>query len=113
MLLIIFMVITPLRPVGLPGEIPQNPATQRWERGEQPLVLTVGRGGTIDCNGQRDSEDAVWARLGELIRLRADRTVFVRGAGDLEFGEVARVIDRARGVGAERFGLLGLSETLP
>ena len=45
-------------------------------------------------------------RLQDIFRTRDDRTLFVQGDKDLNFNEVAQVIDAARGAGADRIGLL-------
>jgi biopolymer transport protein ExbD len=47
------------------------------------------------------------ARLREVLGARADRTVFVRGAGPITYGRVVEAMDVARGAGAERIGILG------
>ena len=45
-------------------------------------------------------------RLFELLSARSDRTIFVKGAPALSFGAVARVIDIAKGAGADEVGLM-------
>jgi biopolymer transport protein ExbD/biopolymer transport protein TolR len=46
------------------------------------------------------------SRLQDIFRTRNDRTIFVQGAGSLDFEIIAHVIDTAVGSGASRVGLL-------
>ena len=45
-------------------------------------------------------------RLEEIFKTRAERVVFVKGDPDLEFQQVAQVIDAAKGAGIDKVGLM-------
>lgn len=104
-LLIIFMVISPHVPVGLPAVLPQqaesSPATP-----PDVIVVQVLADGSLRIN----REPVLWGnfqgRLEEIFKLSASRVAFVQGAGSLEFGAVARAIDVMRGSGIATVGLM-------
>ena len=106
-LLIIFMVITPIKPVGLPAQVPQ-PATPGSvdEALRRDVVLMVRRGGMVEINRQPVAIGDLQKRLTGIFGGSATATVFIAGEKDLEFAEVARVIDLTRGAGILRIGFL-------
>jgi biopolymer transport protein TolR len=104
-LIIIFMVITPLTPTGLRTLLPQPPS----ERPEQPradIVISVAKDGVVMLNGERSSLLALPDRLARIFQARGDGVIFVRGDRDLEFSKIAEVIDIAKGAGLQRLALL-------
>jgi biopolymer transport protein ExbD len=94
-LLIIFMVITPLSPKGLTAIIPQPaPNVQRPQPTDQEtVVVQVLENGKLRING----EDTTWAvmgsRLQTIFKDRADKIAFVKGDNDVLFADMARAID--------------------
>ncbi len=106
-LIIIFMVITPLAPKGLPALIPQ-PARDEdpGPRREAIVVVHVGAGGTLQINHQNESWETVGVRLQEIFAGRAEKVAFVQGDAPVEFADVARAISIMRGAGIEKVGLL-------
>jgi biopolymer transport protein TolR len=110
-LLIIFMVITPLTPKGLDTLVPQpNPNQQQNQELENKTVvvqvLKTGLQTTLKIN----QEDATWntlePRLEEIFKERADKIAFVKGDSDVLFQEVARAIDVMRSAGIDKVGLI-------
>jgi biopolymer transport protein TolR len=110
-LLIIFMVITPLTPKGLEALVPQPPPPHQPEtQTDRTVVVQV-----IDENGkikyrinQEDVELAnLQTRLTDIFKTRAERVMFVKGDPDVEFQNVAQVIDIARGTNVvDKIGLI-------
>lgn len=110
-LLIIFMVITPLAPKGLEALVPQPPPPNQPEtQTDRTVVVQV-----IDDNGktklkinQEDvTMDNLATRLTDIFKTRAERVMFVKGDPDVEFQNVAQVIDIARGTNVvDRIGLI-------
>jgi biopolymer transport protein ExbD len=108
-LIVIFMVITPVTPKGLDAAIPSpSPLPSKTEtRPQNSLVLSVARNGAISLNHNSVNSMAdLTTTLHDIFRTRSDRTVFVQGAGNLDFDVIAHVIDTAIGSGANRIGLL-------
>ena len=107
-LLIIFMVITPLTPKGLEALVPQpNPdAEPQPESNNRTVVVSVNADKSILINRDPTGKDVLGDRLNEIFKTRAERVMFVRGAPSLDFIEVAEVIDIAKGAGVDKVGLL-------
>ena len=112
-LLIIFMVITPLTPHGLEALVPQPPPPnskpQEDTRTIVVQVLQEPNGGKPKLKINQD--DVSWNdlnnRLTDIFKTRAERVMFVRADDDVEFQDVARVIDIAKGTQViDRVGLL-------
>ena len=110
-LLIIFMVITPLTPKGLDTLVPQpNPnAQQNQELENKTVVVQVLKSG-LQTTVKINQEDASWNTLGprleEIFKERADKIAFVKGDNDVLFLEVARAIDIMRSAGIDKVGLI-------
>jgi biopolymer transport protein ExbD len=111
-LLIIFMVITPLTPKGLDTLVPQpNPNQQQNQELEnKTVVVQVLMQGRVCCLLKINQEDATWDSLGkrleDIFKDRADKIAFVKGDSEVMFQEVARAIDVMRGAGIDKVGLI-------
>ena len=104
-LLIIFMVITPLAPVGLEAAIPQDgPVTAAPP--QPPLVVQVQANGMTLVNSQAVPVSELGTKLLAIFHGRPGSVMFVDGAAGLTYGEVAHVIDIAKGAGISTVGLL-------
>ena len=104
-LLVIFMVITPLTPQGIDASIPHQVASDESERFDT-LILSLDRNGGIHLNQEMQDLASLPPRLREIFSTRADRTLFVQADDAILFNDVAHLIDAARGAGAGRIGLL-------
>ena len=106
-LLIIFMVITPTRSVGLATDVPQ-PAPDSSPSGPVPstVVLTIDKNGALALNSERVERAALEDRLRRVFALRASKVLFLKGAGELEFARVADLIDAAKGAGIVHVALM-------
>jgi biopolymer transport protein ExbD len=112
-LLIIFMVITPLTPHGLEALVPQPPPKdQKSEPPERTVVVQVleapgGGKPKLKINQDDVSWDNLSSRLTDIFKTRAERVMFVKGDPDIEFQNVAQVIDIAKGTQVvDRVGLI-------
>jgi len=107
-LLIIFMVITPLTPKGLETLVPQPPppGTPPSKADDRTVVIIIERNGTMKINTEDTTEANLGPRLEEIFKTRAERVVFVKGDPDIEYQMVARAIDTAKGVGIDKVGLM-------
>ena len=106
-LIIIFMVITPLTPKGLDTLVPQ-PST-RESPPQDPkgtVVVQVALGGKLKIN----QEDSSWQKLGprieEIFKDRAEKVAFVKGDNDVLFLDMARTIDIMKEAGIDKVGLM-------
>jgi biopolymer transport protein ExbD len=107
-LLIIFMVIAPITPKGLEALVPQPtpPGAPPAQSDQRTVVISINRDHTLLINQEPVLASMLQARLEEIFKIRAERVVFVKGDPDLEYQEVARVIDIAKGAGIDRVGLM-------
>lgn len=108
-LLIIFMVITPLDQMGLDTLIPQPPppnAPPTPPDQDRTVVIIIDKDRKMMINTEPTDETRLGERLQEVFKTRAEKVVFVKGAPDLEFQYVARAIDIAKGAGIDKVGLM-------
>jgi biopolymer transport protein ExbD len=113
-LLIIFMVVTPLAQRGLDIALPAPDNKRPDEPQRQPgneVVLSVeeapGGGSVISINKNpvANLED-LEQRLRDIYQTRSDKTIFVRGSGKVVYGRIVEAMDAARGAGVERIGII-------
>jgi biopolymer transport protein TolR len=106
-LLIIFMVITPLDSKGLEALVPQPPKDQQQDpTQDRTVVIIINKDRSMMLNTEPTDEARLGARLEEVFKTRAERVVFVKGDPDLEYRAVARAIDIAKGAGIDKIGLM-------
>lgn len=113
-LLIIFMVITPITPKGLEALVPQPNENEQQQ--QQPNARTVVVSVDEDMSSRdrvsiminRDPStlDTLEDNLRDIFKTRAERVMFVRGAPQLDYQYVAKVIDIGKGAGVDKIGLL-------
>jgi biopolymer transport protein TolR len=105
-LLIVFMLL-PSKTVGLKSEVPQLPTeNQPAIPNPQHLVLRILSDRSMDINSQPVPMSELPERLRTLFAVRPDGVLFIDGARDLEFEDVAAVLDIAHGAGVQRIGVL-------
>ena len=107
-LLIIFMVVTPLTQAGHDVELPESADNlqQKSEPDPNQLVLDIDAAGQVTINKQPVSWDELPLRIRDIFETRADKTIFLRAAPTLKYGEVVAVLDVARGNGVVRVGIV-------
>ena len=107
-LIIIFMVITPLTPKGLEALIPQPPKANEpvTPADERTIVVTINNDHSMLVNTEPITEPALGKRLEDIFKTRAERIMFVKGDPEIEYKWVADVIDIAHGAGIDKVGLM-------
>src|SRR5271165_3889433 len=111
-LLIIFMVITPLTPKGLDALVPQPPKDKQKqpESDERTVVVQLMKGSGDKASLKINQDDVTWenleGRLNDIFKTRAEKVMFVKADPDLTFNEVAQVIDIAHSAGVDKVGLI-------
>jgi biopolymer transport protein TolR len=104
-LIIIFLVITPSKETGLKTLVPEPAADTRQPSPPfHDIVITVRGDRTVSLNREPVELENLPQRLARLSRTEA--VVFVQGDRNLEFRQVAEVIDIARGAGLNRIALM-------
>jgi biopolymer transport protein TolR len=105
-LLIIFMVITPLVQKGIDVKLPE---TQSDTTAGQPtglIVLTLKTNDVAEINGISYELRGLLEELRRLYSARQDKTIFIRAVAKLPFSKVMEVIDIVRGAGIETLALI-------
>jgi biopolymer transport protein TolR len=104
-LLIIFMVITPVLQKGIDIKLPET-------GGEPPVgpstavVLTMESDKTIKINQDPIELNLLENRLRDMYQIRQDKTIFIRADETLPYQDVLRIIDIAKGAGIEVLGVI-------
>lgn len=119
-LLIIFMVVTPLKPSSFEAKIPQEPDSDNVTVNPDTLVVSLGADSSLTVNLEDtaatiDEPDNVTRRLAEVFRLRTEnmafkqnpdgtyyieKTVFIKAPRSTSYGDVAKVVDAVKASGA-------------
>jgi biopolymer transport protein ExbD len=106
-LLIIFMVITPIRPLDLDIKVPQTDDTgENSTPDPNVIVVSVGESARIEINGQETTIANLGRELQEIYSKRANKNMFVSASAKLPYGDVVHIIDIAKGAGVGDIGLL-------
>ena len=112
-LLIIFMVITPLTPKGLDALVPQPPppnAPKNNTPDRTIIVQLIDRGPGQSPGLKINQDDVTWetleGRLADIYKTRAEKVMFVKGDNNVPFADVADVIDIAHAAGVDKVGLI-------
>jgi biopolymer transport protein ExbD/biopolymer transport protein TolR len=107
-LIIIFMIIMPSKPVGLHTLVPQESTSADPNPPEShDIVITVHRDGKVELN--QESLDIPHLRdrlLGIFSQQAVINVVFVKGDRDLDFADIAQVVDLTKGSGVRRIALM-------
>jgi biopolymer transport protein TolR len=106
-LLIIFMVITPVLQKGIDVKLPE---TQQGEEGggtkSQGIVLTLESDNTVKINQDPVDINLLEKTLADLYQTRTDKTIFIRADESLYYKDVLRIIDIAKGAGIDVLGVI-------
>jgi biopolymer transport protein ExbD len=108
-LLIIFMVVTPLTQKGLDIALPQastQPQQQQQQSQSNQVVLGLDETGMTVNKSPVGTMDELNTRLRDIFQTRTDKTMFVRASGKVLYGKVVEAMDIAKGAGVERIGII-------
>ncbi len=105
-LLIIFMVITPVRQMDLDVKVPQTSNEKGGEPDPSVIVVSIGESARIAINQEETSIANLGSKLQEIYSKRANKNMFVSASAKLPYGDVVHVIDIAKGAGVGDIGLL-------
>jgi biopolymer transport protein TolR len=107
-LLIIFMIITPLTPKGLDALVPKpdKNAKPNKEVLERTIVVSIDAARQISINQQPVSVGDLGQRLEDIFKNRNEHVMFIKGDPSLPFQDVATLIDISKGAGADKIGLI-------
>jgi biopolymer transport protein ExbD/biopolymer transport protein TolR len=107
-LLIIFMVITPMlqKDVSVDLAKTNNPAEMPDEDKEDALVVSVQRDGTVFFGSDKTPADQLANKIKDRIANKVDKRVYVRADARAKYGAVVEVVDNVRAAGVDQLGLI-------
>ena len=105
-LLIIFMVITPLLQKGVDVKLPEAEFPSDHPDNESVVTVAVRKDNTVYLNMMPVAESELTTKLIEEFEGKAERVLFLKADEALEYGDVLRVMDLCRDGGADEIGLI-------
>jgi biopolymer transport protein ExbD len=107
-LLIIFMVITPMLQKGQSVDMARvnNPRTMADADKEDAVVLAITRDGKVFLGSSPIMLGDITAKVKDMIASKLDKTVYVKSDARARFGDVVNVVDNVRAAGVDQLGLL-------
>ncbi len=104
-LLIIFMVVTPLAQKGVDVKLPT--AMNTLTMPENPdIVLYIKKDGTIFVNSDKATLDTLQQLMEDALMTATDKKLYLKADKDLEYGTLIDVIEIIKAAGVEDFGII-------
>ncbi len=105
-LLIIFMVVTPMLQKGVPVNLPVTEDPEKTPDTEKQLQISVRADGAVYLGPNVIRKDQVEAQLKEIFERTPDREIAVKGDRLVKYGDVLDVLKACREVGFNDVGLI-------
>jgi biopolymer transport protein TolR len=107
-LLIIFMVITPMLQKGVSVDLAKvnSPEAMPDADKEDALIVAIMRDGQIFFGNDKIAADQLTQKVKDRLTNRVDKRVYVRADARAKYGSVVEVVDNVRSAGVDDLGLL-------
>jgi biopolymer transport protein TolR len=107
-LLIIFMVVTPMLHPGVPVNLAEtrNPVSMAEADKEDAVLVAVNREGRIFLGTERVALESLAGRIKSAVDRKMEKKVFLKSDARAKYGTVADVVDNIRSAGVDQVGLL-------
>jgi biopolymer transport protein TolR len=107
-LLIIFMVITPMLQKGLNVDLAKtnNPIAMEDADKEDAILVAVQRDGKVYFDTEQVSLENLQAKVQDKLSNRADKKIYIKADARSKYGVVVQVVDAVRTAGVDQVGLL-------
>ena len=107
-LLIIFMVITPMLQKGVPVDLAKvsNPSDLPNADKDDAVIVAISASDDIYLLKEKTDISKLKDGVRDLIADRVDKTVFVKSDGRAKYGDVVKVVDEIRSAGVDNVGLI-------
>ena len=107
-LLIIFMVITPMLQKGVSVDMAKvnNPIPMQDADKEDALLISIMRDGKIYFGSDRVDADQLTQKVKDRLANKLDKRVFIKSDARARYGSVVEVVDNVRSAGVDDVGLL-------
>src|SRR6478609_6349683 len=108
LLLIIFMVITPMLQKGVSVDMAKtnNPVPLQDADKEDALIVAVQRDGAVFFDSQKVSAEELTQKVKDRVQSRSNKEVFIRADARAKYKPVVDVVDDVRSAGVDQVGLL-------
>jgi biopolymer transport protein ExbD len=107
-LLIIFMVITPMLNKGVPVEMAKvnEPRDMQDADKDDAIIVAVTRDGSWYLGNNKVDKTDLTNQIKDRIANKLDKTVYVRSDARAKYGDVVAAVDEIRSAGVDQLGLL-------
>jgi biopolymer transport protein ExbD len=107
-LLIIFMVITPMLQKGLTVDMAKAENAVKMPNADKDdaIIIGVTRDGKTYMGNREIGLDQITSEIKDQLSNRLDKTVYVRSDRRAKYGDVVKAVDEVRAAGVENLGLL-------
>ena len=107
-LLIIFMVVTPMLTKGLSVELAKvnNPSDMPNADKDDAVIVGVSASGDVFIGSAKSDISQIADQVRDRISNKLDKTVFVKSDGRAKYGDVVKVVDEIRTAGVDNVGLI-------
>ena len=107
-LLIIFMVVTPMLQKGQQVELAKtrNPVDMKEADRDDSVIIAITRDGKFYLGQDKVNVDDLAAKVNDLLATRLEKRVFVKSDSRAKYGDVVSVVDNIRNAGVDQIGLL-------
>ncbi|HZL20734.1 MAG TPA: biopolymer transporter ExbD [Polyangia bacterium] len=106
-LLIIFMVMTPVMLKEIVAKVPQKQTENLPQPpGENPIVIELDAHDGLALNGEAVAPEALAARVGERLQHDRQKVVFFKVDDDANYGRAVHIMDICKGAGAKTLGIV-------
>jgi len=107
-LLIIFMVVTPMLQKGVSVDMAKVNNAQDMQDADKDdaIIVAVTRDGHLYLGSTQVGLSEITSKVKDLLANRLDKTVFVRSDQRAKYGDVVKAVDEVRSAGVDKIGLL-------
>ena len=107
-LLIIFMVVTPMLSKGLSVELAKvnNPSDMPNADKDDAVIVGISASGDVFIGSAKSDISQIADQVRDRISNKLDKTVFVKSDGRAKYGDVVKVVDEIRSAGVDNVGLI-------
>jgi biopolymer transport protein TolR len=105
-LLIIFMVVTPLIRPGVEVDVPQAEHSREHPDNEETLVLSLKGDGSLYLNEDQIPESDLLSAMTSVLSQRDDKVLFLKANEALDYGYVLEMMGRCKTAGATEVALI-------
>lgn len=107
-LLIIFMVVTPMLQKGVSVDMVITDTAEEMKQADRDdsILIAITRDGTVFLGTEKVATELLVEKVRDLWEATSTKIVYLKSDRNATFGDVARVVDEVRGAGVDKLGLL-------